>query len=45
MNINIYQIDTSRDRKRICFFGLDEIKELTGEDRIDGRRYAEQRYI
>ena len=25
MNINIYQIDTSRDRKRICFFGLDEI--------------------
>ena len=42
MNINIYQIDTSRDRKRICFFGLDEIKELTGEDR---RRYAEQRYI
>ena len=35
MNINIYQIDTSRDRKRICFFGLDEIKELTGEDTLN----------
>ena len=29
MNISIYQIDTERDSKRICFFGLDEIKKLT----------------
>ncbi len=39
MNINIYQIDTSRDRKRICFFGLDEIKELTGEDTLNSGIY------
>ena len=39
MNINIYQIDTSTDRKRICFFGLDEIKELTGEDTLNSGIY------
>lgn len=39
MNINIYQIDTSRDRKRICFFGLDEIKELTGVDTLNSGIY------
>lgn len=35
MNINIYQIDTERDSKRICFFGLDEIKKLTNSDELD----------
>ncbi|MBQ3416969.1 MAG: DUF3846 domain-containing protein [Ruminococcus sp.] len=35
MNINIYQIDTERDSKRICFFGLDEIKKLTKSDMLD----------
>ena len=35
MNINIYQIDTARDSKRICFFGLDEIKRLTKSDTLD----------
>ena len=39
MNIKIFQIDTSRDRKRICFFGLDEIKELTGEDTLNSSIY------
>ncbi len=39
MNINIYQIDTSRDRKRICFFGIDEIKELTGVDTLNSGIY------
>ena len=39
MNINIYQIGTSRDRKRICFFGIDEIKELTGVDTLNSGIY------
>ena len=35
MNISIYQINTERDSKRICFFGLDEIKKLTKSDPLD----------
>ena len=35
MNISIYQINTERDSKRICFFGLDEIKKLTKSDTLD----------
>ncbi len=39
MNINIYQIDTKRDSKRICFFGLDEIEKLTGETGVNSSIY------
>ena len=35
MNISIYQINTERDSKRICFFGLDETKKLTKSDTLD----------
>lgn len=39
MNINIYQIDTKRDSKRICFFGLDETEKLTGETGVNSSIY------
>lgn len=39
MNINIYQIDTKRDSKRICFFGLDEMKKLTDSSTVNSSIY------
>lgn len=39
MNINIYQIDTKRDSKRICFFGLDETEKLTDEKGVNSSIY------
>ena len=39
MNINIYQIDMEQDSKRISFFGLEDMKKLTGESTVDSSIY------
>ena len=39
MKINIFQINSERDDKRLMFFGLDEVKKLTGEDKVRSEIY------
>ena len=39
MKINIYQIDTERDDKRVCFFGLEDIKKIQGNNAVNSSIY------
>lgn len=39
MKINIYQINSERDDKRLMFFGLDEIQKLTGDGTVKSEMY------
>ena len=41
VRVKIYQINTDRDKQRIKFFGLDEIKKLTGESGVNPSIYDE----
>lgn len=39
MNINIYQINTARDSKKVCFFGLDKMKKITDSGTVNSSIY------